>query len=155
LGIINFVIEQLENNIDTPKGSEYLYRVVNCLPKGVLKKGSGILNTMLNNLGSVMPEMHLPGYNYCGPFTKLKEQLERGDKPINKLDEGCKKHDVFYRDHKETKERHIADDELANTANERIYANDASIGEKINAGLVKAAMNSKVFFGMGINRWEL
>ena len=64
-----------------------------------------------------MPELHLPGYNYCGPFTKLKERLVRCDEPVNKLDAGWKKHDIFYRDHKRTKERHTAHKELENIAN--------------------------------------
>jgi hypothetical protein len=58
---------------------------------------------ILNKLNNVMPELHLPGYNYCGPFTKLNERLARGDKPVNKLDAGCKKHDIFYGDHEDTK----------------------------------------------------
>jgi hypothetical protein len=45
------------------------------LPKGIIKNGLGILNTLLNKLGNIMPELHLPGYNYCGPFTKLDERL--------------------------------------------------------------------------------
>lgn len=35
-------------------------------------------------------EWHLPGYNYCGPGTKVVTRLVRGDKGINNLDEGCK-----------------------------------------------------------------
>jgi hypothetical protein len=76
--------------------------------------------------------------------------FERGDEPINKLDAGCKQHDIFYRDHRDTKERHVSDKELENAAKERMYASDASIAEQINSALVRAAMNSKVAFGMGI-----
>jgi hypothetical protein len=89
-----------------------------------------------------MPELHLPGYNYCGPFTRLDETLARGDEPVNKLDAGCKEHDIFYRDHKDTNERHIADKELENIAKERMHGNDASILEKIDAALVRTAMKS-------------
>ena len=96
--------------------------------------------------------MHLPGYNYCGPFTRLDKRLARGDAPINKMDAGCQKHDIFYRVRRDTKERHVADKELTDIAKERMYASDASDGEKINAALVRAAMNSKVAFGMGV-RW--
>jgi len=83
------------------------------------------------------------------------ERLARGDAPINKLDAGCQKHDFFYHDHKDTKERHVADKELADITKEIMYANDASVGEKINSAIVRAAKNSKVFFGIGIKRWEL
>ena len=46
-----------------------------------------------------MPELNLPGYNYCGPFTKPDKTLARGDRPINKLDAECQQRDIFYRDH--------------------------------------------------------
>jgi hypothetical protein len=96
MGIINFVRKQLENNVDNPKGIEYIIRVFSCLPKGTMKKtGFGIFNTLINKLNNVMPELHLPGYNFCGPFTKLNERLERVDEPIKTLDAGCKEHDIF------------------------------------------------------------
>ena len=65
------------------------------MPKGIIKIGSGVFNTLLNKLGSIMPELHLPGYNYCGRFTKLDKRLARGDEPVNKLDARCKEHDIF------------------------------------------------------------
>jgi hypothetical protein len=106
-GVINFINNVLEKNVDTQvKGLEYLIRVVNSLPKGTLKSGSGVFNTLLNKLNNVIPELHIPGYNYCGPFTKLDKRLARGDEPVNKLDAACKEHDIFYRDHKDTNERH-------------------------------------------------
>ena len=150
MGIINFFTEQLENIVDKPKGTEYIVRFVSCLPKELFK--TGILNTLLNKLGNVVPEMHLPGYNYCGPFTRLDKRLGRGDAPINKMDAGCQKHDIFYHDHKDTKDRHVADKEQADNAKERMYASNASVSEKINSSLLRAAMNSKVAFGMGL-RW--
>jgi hypothetical protein len=39
-----------------------------------------------------MPELYLPGYNYCGLFTELDKRLTRGDESVNKLDAGCKNH---------------------------------------------------------------
>ena len=42
-----------------------------------------------------MPDLHLPGCNYCGPFTKLDKRLARGNEPVNKLDAGYKDHDIF------------------------------------------------------------
>jgi hypothetical protein len=95
LGNINFINDQLEKNTDNPKGMEYIIRVVNSLPKGIIKSCYGILNTLLNKLNNIMPELHLPVYNYCGPFTKLDKRLARGDEPISKLDAGCKNHDIF------------------------------------------------------------
>jgi hypothetical protein len=90
--ILRFGSDQLEQNIDTPKRTEYIIRFINCLPKGGFKTGSGVFNTLLNKLNNVMPELHLPGYDYCGPFTKLDSRLARGDKPVNKLDASCQQH---------------------------------------------------------------
>lgn len=67
------------------------------------------------------------------------------------MDAGCKEHDIFYRDHKDIIERHVADKILENIANERMQASDPSVREKVHAALVKIAMKSKRFFGMGID----
>ena len=45
MSIINFFTEQLEQNVDSPKGTEYIIRFISCLPKGVFKTGSGVFNT--------------------------------------------------------------------------------------------------------------
>jgi hypothetical protein len=97
-----------------------------------------------------MPELHLPGYSYFGPFTKLGKRFSRGDEPVNKLEAGCKNHDIFYRDHKDTKERHIADKELENIDDEMMHASDSSIHEKVDAAFVKTVMKSKRYLGMGM-----
>lgn len=57
------------------------------------------LNKLLNQwleYESKSKEKHLPGYNYCGPGTKVIERLMRGDAPINELDGACQVHDVEY-----------------------------------------------------------
>ena len=87
MDIINFIGKQLEKNVDTQvKGLEYIIRVFNCLPKGIIKIGSGIFNTLLKKLTNAIPEIHISEYNFCGPFTKLDERLARCDATINKLD---------------------------------------------------------------------
>jgi hypothetical protein len=55
--------------------------------------GRGILNSVINKLPV---ELHISGYNYCGPGTKLSKRLSRGDKGVNDLDEACKEHDIAY-----------------------------------------------------------
>jgi len=150
MGIIKFINEQLEQNVDSPKGIDYIMRSPSGLLKGVIKTGSGVFSTLLNKLSNVMPELHLPGYKYCGSFTKLDKILARGDKPINKLDAGCQQHDIFYRDHKDTKERHVADKELENIAAERMHASDAGVRDKTEAAVVRTGMKTKRFLGMGL-----
>ncbi|KAL4132177.1 hypothetical protein QTP88_009384 [Uroleucon formosanum] len=56
-------------------------------------KGSGLINSVINHLPV---ELHLPGYNFAGPGTKLKERLARGERGINNLDELARAHDIAY-----------------------------------------------------------
>jgi hypothetical protein len=44
----------------------------------------------------VQGEWHLPGHNFTGPGTRLKERLERGDEPVNRVDELSLHHDIRY-----------------------------------------------------------
>lgn len=55
-------------------------------------------NWALSNLK--MPELHIPGYNHCGPYTKLQERFERGDEGMEMLNEACKGHDITYHENK-------------------------------------------------------
>lgn len=110
--------------------------------------GSGLVNGLINRLPV---ELHIPGYNYCGPGTKLEKRLLRGDKPVNELDAGCMEHDIAYHNSKDLVSRHKADKELADLAMLRFKARNASVGEKIAALGVAGAMKAKVKLGMGLN----
>lgn len=112
-------------------------------------EGGGLVNSIINKLPF---ELHLPGYHYCGPGTRLEERLARNDPGINKLDEACKKHDIAYSKHKELSDRHIADRILEDKAWERVKSKDASFKEKSAALLVTGAMKMKRKMGMGGKR---
>lgn len=109
--------------------------------------GKGLLNKAISSLPF---EAHLPGYQYCGPGTKLKERLARGDQGINALDRACKEHDIAYSLSKDTKTRNVADLQLAEKAWERVKASDSKLGERINAWLVTNIMKGKAKLGMGM-----
>lgn len=109
--------------------------------------GKGVFNSLINNLPF---EAHLPGYNFCGPGTKLQKRLKRGDRGINQLDEACKDHDIAYSQSKDLQHRHIADKILENKAWSRVKANDASLGEKTSAFLVTNLIKTKRKLGMGL-----
>lgn len=79
--------------------------------------GRGLLNTLINKLPV---ELHVPGYQFCGPRIKLNKRLQRGDKGINFLDAACMEHDIVYKHNKNVGERHVADKILMKTAKERI-----------------------------------
>ena len=113
--------------------------------KGMYAKpysGKGILNTIIDNLPV---SLYVPGYNYCGPGTKL-----RGQPAVNKLDEYCKQHDIFYSKNSDTATRNKADLVLADRAWERVKSLDAGIGERAAAYAIVNAMKAKAKLGMGL-----
>lgn len=111
-------------------------------------EGGGVFNSLLNKLPI---ELHIPGYNYCGPGTKLKHRLLRGDRGINPLDEACKEHDIAYSlNRNDIAQRHRADKDLQDKALARYRASDASTGEKAAAWTVHKIMGVKRRLGMGL-----
>lgn len=114
-----------------------------------VKTGSGVVNSLINKLPV---EVHIPGYNYCGPGTKLADRLKRGDVGVNALDNACKDHDIAYSQNKDDlSKRHEADRILEQRAWKRVLARDSSIGEKAAAWGVANAMKLKQKLGMGVS----
>jgi len=113
------------------------------------RAGRGLIDKLIN----VLPfELHIPGYRYCGPGTRLQERLARNEAGINPLDEACKEHDIAYHQHKDLGLRHQADRVLASKAWDRFKNKDTPLGEKTAAYLVTTAMNAKVKMGSGARR---
>jgi Phospholipase A2-like domain len=109
--------------------------------------GSGWVTDALEKIPA---ELHIPGYNFCGPNTKLKERLERGDVGVNPLDEACREHDIAYSKTRDTAQRHVADKILAEKAWKRVKSSNAKLGERLSAMLVTGAMKAKVKLGGGM-----
>lgn len=106
-----------------------------------------VLNSVIDNLGV---ELHAPGgYQYCGPGTKLKKRLTRGDPGINPLDRACREHDIAYSQNKDLKSRHEADKVLVSKAWKRVKAKDSSLGERLTSLGVAGIMKAKVKLGLG------
>lgn len=112
-------------------------------------KGRGLVNTLINKLPF---ELHIPGYNYCGPGTKLESRLARGDKGVNPLDEYCKYHDIAYTNSNNLTDRHKADIILMKKAKSRQNSSDTSFGEKVASSLVYNIMKAKVKSGAGLKQ---
>lgn len=118
--------------------------------KSVLGTVASVSGSVLNKAVDLLPfEAHIPGYQYCGPGTKLAKRLKRGDPGINKLDAACKVHDIAYSTYTDNKHRAEADRLLANKAWERVKATDSSVSEKATAWAVTNAMKVKAKFGGG------
>jgi hypothetical protein len=109
-------------------------------------KGCGLINSVINKLPI---ELHLPGYQYCGPGTNLKKRLARGDKGINLLDSACREHDIAYSHSNSIADRNEADHILENRAWERFKAPDSDYKEKAAAWGVTSAMKVKRKIGAG------
>lgn len=114
-------------------------------------KARGLVNTVIDNLPI---ELHLPGYNFCGPGTKLKNRLARGDKGVNLLDEACKRHDIAYDNFSDIDNRHKADIELMKQAKQRLRSQDAGKGEKVASWLVNKVMKAKIRTGAGVKKFN-
>lgn len=104
------------------------------------KKAFGLIDSIINK----MPEIHIPGYQYCGPGTKLAKRLARGDPGINELDVACKDHDLAYAECEDTKSRRKADKTLIARAFKRVYSGDAKLDERAAALLVSGLMGAKM-----------
>ena len=68
-------------------------------------------------LGKIGIEIHLPGYQYMGPGTKLKKRLARGDPGINQLDKIAKQHDIDYAQAKNLQDKWKADTKMIAATN--------------------------------------
>ena len=113
------------------------------------KKGLGLINKLINKLPV---ELHIPGYQFCGPGTHLQKRINRGDVGVNALDAACREHDIAYSQSNDLSRRHEADKILENKAWERVKAKDFSIGERLAALGITGIMKGKRKFGMGIKR---
>lgn len=111
-----------------------------CSSKKKEKIAYGFIDYIVNKL----PEIHIPGYQYCGPGTQLEKRLARGDPGINKLDQACKRHDIAYTQLQSSKERRRADKDLISQAFPRVYSSDAKLSERAAALLVSGLMSAKV-----------
>lgn len=118
--------------------------------KKIRKLGRGIVDRVIDKLPF---ELHVPGYQYCGPGTHLKKRLNRGDPGINPLDAACKTHDIAYGQNKDSTERGKADKVLQKETLKRFLSKDASLGERATALGVAAAMKVKrVISGTGLSK---
>jgi len=112
--------------------------------------GLGIVNNLINRLPV---ELHIPGYQFCGPGTRLKQRLAQGQRGVNPLDAACREHDIAYSENQhDISARHVADRILQKKAWERTLAPDSSLGEKAAAFAVANIMKVKRRFGLGMKR---
>lgn len=118
-----------------------------------LPEGGSFLNSTINSLPF---EMHLPGHSFTGPGTKLKQRLNPDDtpkswsKPINRVDASAYKHDLCYRENRDTKTRNEVCDRNMLKELDGIY--NPTVRERFERGIVKPLIGTKKFLGLGIKK---
>lgn len=68
------------------------------------------------------------------------------------MDDFCKTYDIAYNISKDLKNRHTADQILADQAWTRVKGKNSSLGEKTAAWLVKNIMKAKIKTGSGLKK---
>lgn len=100
--------------------------------------------SLIDRIIEKLPEIHVSGYNYCGPNTDLSTRLRCSVPGVNKLDCACMEHDIAYAKSVDHKSRCKADQLLVLNAFQRIYAKDSRIGERFIAMLVSGLISIKM-----------
>ena len=117
----------------------------------IATKGAGFINKMINRLPV---EMHLPGHNFTGPGTKLRLNADGTPKswsmPINRVDQAAYRHDICYAKHKDTTTRNSICDK--NVLDELGRIDNPTAREKMDRGIVRPLIGTKVRFGLGIKK---
>jgi len=76
-------------------------------PNKLIKSGySYLVNRAINALPF---ELHIPGYQFCGPEMHLEKRLARSGQSKNPLDAVCHEHDIAYSRSNDVTDRHEAD----------------------------------------------
>ena len=110
------------------------------MPRIISAVSAGLLRWYCRATVDKLPvELHLPGYKFCGPGTRLNERLDQ--EGINTLDSKCRDHDIAYADPKA--DNGDADFYLYQNAL-HIQRTSKSIAEKISASAVSVAMAIKM-----------
>ena len=122
-------------------------------PSNHVIEGEGFLNDAINKLSF---EVHLPGHKFTGPGTKLAKRLNPDDtpkewsKPINRVDAAAMRHDICYRDNKDTKSRNSKCDK--NMLDDLSDMPDPTMRERLDRGFVKPIISIKKWLGMGVDQ---
>ena len=100
--------------------------------------------------------MHLPGYNFAGPGTKLNKRLKPDMTPkewsklINRVDKAAYHHDICNLKNNDTATRNAVCDKNMLKELKGIY--NPSIRERIDRGLVSTLIGTKARFGWGVEK---
>tara|TARA_A100001015_G_scaffold308980_1_gene407557 strand:+ start:235 stop:597 length:363 start_codon:yes stop_codon:yes gene_type:complete len=97
-------------------------------------------------------EIHIPGYNYCGPGTNFINKTKNKITPINSLDLCCFKHDETYINNNYTFSKE-SDKEFIRCS-KNVFKTTSDKKEKKWAFLAIYAFRVKLFYLLKIKRLE-
>lgn len=97
-------------------------------------------------------EIHIPGYNYCGPGTEFINRTISDDKPINSLDICCYKHDETYTNNNYTFSKES--DKQFIRCSKNVFKTTRNKKEKKWAFLAVYAFRVKLFYLLKIRRFK-
>lgn len=96
-------------------------------------------------------ELHLPGHNFTGPGTQLEMRLERGDQPINAVDELSLHHDLRYKFYGDSSyEVFRADVQFVGGAIGIVFAPKSTFRERTEALFVGSIMTTKIVYDVAL-----
>lgn len=112
-------------------------------------KGKIGLPSIPLSVSSIPVELHLPGYQYCGPGTDYEGRRRKGQTGVNSLDNACMKHDAVYnstevKNDENRLKRRRADDELIAAASD-FRKSSKKFSDKAAGAVTEAAMRAKKF----------
>ena len=104
-------------------------------------------------------ELHLPGHNYTGAGTQTMMRIERGDEPINQIDQLALQHDINYLEAIGQEDRNVlvnqADDVMINTALDIAFGRrDSTLRERVE-GVIVASILSGQRGVRSLTGWDL
>ena len=120
------------------------------IKSGDIQGGSVDIHSIIGKLPRPNNGWTLPNHKYTGPWNPLDKQLDENDNPVpgqepyNQVDAIALKHDICYRDHEDNK--HGCDRVMIEELNSMTPKN---FREKIDRGLVKAVIGTKLKLGLG------
>ena len=79
-------------------------------------------------------ELHILGYQFCGPGTHLEKRLARDNRCINPL--AYREYDIAYSRSKDLTKRPVADKIFAEEVRKQITAKDSTLSERAAATAV-------------------
>jgi len=118
-----------------------------------IKTGTGVFNRAVSKLPF---ELHLPGYNFTGPGTRLDRRLNEDgtprdwSKPINRVDNAAYHHDLCYAKHRDRKTRNeLCDQEMLTELSD---ITNPTLRERLDKSIVSNLINAKLKLCLGLKK---